>query len=113
MDEQSLRAEAEQYGMQVVYLGLLRKGPAWTAEETVEQAALQKAHLANINAMAAKGWLVLVGPMGDDGDLRGIYVFKAGSLAEAEAMAASDPAIQAGRLICEMHPWLVGKDALR
>ena len=32
---------------------------------------------------------------------------------EAEAMAASDPAIQAERLICELHPWMVGKDAFR
>jgi len=112
MDDQTLHAEAAHIGMQVVYLGLLRKGPVWSPEETVERAAIQEAHLANIDAMIAKGWLALVGPMGDDGDLRGIYVFKAGSLAEAEDMAASDPAIQAGRLICELHPWLVGKDAL-
>ena len=112
MDDQTLHDEAEQMGMQVVYLGLLRKGPVWSSEETVERAAIQAAHLANIDAMVEKGWLALVGPMGDDGDLRGIYIFKARSLAEAEAMAASDPAIQAWRLICELHPWWVGKDAL-
>lgn len=112
MDETQLHREAADLGMQVVYLGLLRKGPKWSPEETPDSARLQDAHLANIGDMVEKGWLVLVGPCGDDGELRGIYVFRAASLAEAESMAATDPAIQAGRLICELHPWLVGRDSL-
>ena len=109
---ESWLAEAEAYGMTVYYLGLLRKGPAWTAEETPQAAALQEAHLANIRRMAEDGTLVLVGPLLDGGDLLGVYVFKSASLAEAQALAASDPAVQAGRLIFELHPWMVEKGVL-
>jgi uncharacterized protein YciI len=49
----------------------------------------------------------------DDGFWRGMVVFKADSLAEAEALAASDPSVQAGRLAFEVHPWMVEKGSLR
>ena len=50
--------------------------------------------------------------MGDDGDTRGVFVFQAANRAEAEALAESDPAIKAGRLVPEIHSWWVEKRAL-
>ncbi len=41
----------------------------------------------------------------DDGPLRGIYVFDVRTVAEAEALTKTDPAIQAGSLVMELHPW--------
>ena len=41
----------------------------------------------------------------DDGEVRGIYVFDVRTVEEAEALTASDPSIQAGRLVMELHPW--------
>jgi uncharacterized protein YciI len=99
-------------GMTTVYLVLLKKGPAWTAERTPATQALQEAHLANIHKMWEAKRLVIAGPFGDDGDLRGLFLFQAGSLDEAKALAASDPAVQAGRLVPEIHPWWVEKGAL-
>jgi hypothetical protein len=37
--------------------------------------------------------------------LRGIYIFDVRTLEEAQALTATDPAIQAGRLEMELHPW--------
>ena len=45
--------------------------------------------------MAEQGNLLAAGPFLDDGDLRGIFLFRTTSLAEAEALAASDPAVRA------------------
>jgi uncharacterized protein YciI len=94
-------------GMTTYYLGLLRRGPIWTAEESPELDRLQAAHLANIARLRAEGSLVLAGPIPDGSDLRGIYLFRANSLAEAQALANTDPMIPIGRLVIELHPWLV------
>lgn len=49
----------------------------------------------------------------DDGDWRGIFIFKCASLEEARALAATDPAVQTGRLKIEIHPWLTMKGNIR
>lgn len=98
--------------MAAVYMVFLKKGPAWTAAETPETRALQEAHMANIRALWQDRKLVVAGPMGDDGDLRGIFVFDVTTLDEAKALAASDPAVKAGRLLAEIHPWWVERRAL-
>ncbi|MDQ2975160.1 MAG: YciI family protein [Acidobacteriota bacterium] len=94
------------------YLGLLTRGAMWTPEKTPATEELQKAHMANINRLAEMKKLVVAGPFGDDGNLRGIFVFKVGSLDEAKALAETDPAVIAGRLAIEMHPWLVPEGIL-
>lgn len=98
--------------MEQVFLVLLRKGPIWSAEKTAESAAIQKAHLENIGAQWKAKKMVIAGPMGEDGDLRGIFVYRVGSLDEAKALAAEDPAVKAGRLKAEVYPWWVGKGYL-
>lgn len=95
--------------MEVLYLGLLRRGPTWTSVVTPEVEALQEAHLANIERLQQSGELVVAGPFGDDGDLRGVYVFRVGSLEEAISLTDTDPSVQAGRLTFELHPWWVKK----
>lgn len=61
--------------------------------------------MANINRMADLGALVAAGPIEGDHDLRGIFVFRVKTADEARALAAEDPAIKAGRLRLELHPW--------
>ncbi|MGH9929876.1 MAG: YciI family protein [Pyrinomonadaceae bacterium] len=94
------------------YLGFLKRGAKWTPEQTPATAELQKAHLANINRLAEMKKLVVAGPFGDDSALRGIFVFKVASIDEAKALAETDPAVQAGRLVIDMHPWLVPEGVL-
>jgi uncharacterized protein YciI len=98
--------------MVTYYMGLLRRGPQWTAEATSAVEQLQREHLAHIRGMAATGKLVLAGPFTDGGELRGIFVFKVDTLEEARALAEADPAVKAGRLVVEMHPWMVEKGIL-
>jgi uncharacterized protein YciI len=98
--------------MTTAYLGLLVRGAKWTPEKTPATEELQKAHMANINRLAEMKKLVVAGPFGDDGNLRGIFVFKVASLDEAKALAETDPAVIAGRLAIDMHPWLVPEGIL-
>ena len=99
-------------GMATYYLGLLSRGPQWTPEVTPATQKLFAAHLANIQRLIASGKLVVAGPILDDSGLSGIFVFKVDSLKEAEALAATDPAVQAGRLTVAVHPWAVEKGVL-
>src|SRR5260370_1190186 len=86
-------------------MGLLRKGPNWTAASTEETQRIQAGHMANIGKMAATGKLVVAGPLSDDGELRGVFIFHDVSMEEARAMVDHDPAVKAGRLAVELHPW--------
>lgn len=95
---------ADQYGMRQYVFAYLKKGPNRDLpKEKADQ--LQRAHLDNITRLAEEGKLILAGPFMDDTDIRGIYIFAVESLEEAEKIASSDPAIQAGSLTMELHPW--------
>lgn len=95
---------ADEYGMKRYVMAFLKRGPD-RSRDPEKAAALQKAHLENINRMAAEGKLVLAGPFLDDGDLRGIYIFNVPTVEEAKALTESDPAIQAGSLVMELKEW--------
>jgi uncharacterized protein YciI len=47
----------------------------------------------------------VAGPFLDGGDIRGIYIFDVKTVEEAQALTETDPAIKAGRLTMELHPW--------
>lgn len=98
------------YEMTTYQVGFLKKGPSWTPGETPELQELQKAHLAHIQKMAASGKLLIAGPFTDGGDLRGMFIFRVDTLEEAKALAEQDPAVKAGRLVIEWHPWFAAKN---
>lgn len=101
--------------MTTVVIGLLKRGPRaaeWDAKPD-ELAELQQRHLANNARLVEKGKLILVGPFTDDGFWRGAFVFNVDSLQEAQALVDSDPSVQAGRMACELHPWLIEKGSIR
>ena len=97
---------------ETAYLAFLVRGDKWTADKTPATEAIQKAHLANIEKLAQTKKLVVAGPFGDDGTLRGIFVFRVDSIEEARALANTDPAVQAGRLALQIHPWIVPEGIL-
>jgi uncharacterized protein YciI len=97
-----------------VYFAFLKKGPNRKEGdgETPEVKELQKGHLANINRLAETKKLIVAGPFGDDGELRGIFVFRVGSVEEARELCATDPMIKIGRLAIEVLPWQVPEGIL-
>jgi len=98
------KLRADEYGMRTYVMAFLKAGP--NRDRSAEEGRkLQRAHLENINRLAAEGKLVMAGPFADDGPIRGIYLFDVSTVAEAETLTKSDPAIQAGSLVMELHPW--------
>lgn len=95
---------ADDYGMKPYVMAFLKSGPN-RDQDSATAAQLQRAHMDNIFRMANEGKLVIAGPFMDTGAIRGIYVFNVTTLEEAEALTSTDPAIKAGRLVMELHPW--------
>jgi uncharacterized protein YciI len=100
--------------MSTVYLVFLKKGPNRKEgdDKNPEIQELQRQHIANIERLAAEHKLVVAGPFGDDGELRGIFVFRVDSLKEAQDLCASDPMVKIHRLRVEVHPWQVPEGVL-
>jgi len=92
--------------------GFLKRGP--NRSQTKEEAqALQKGHLDYMDGLHKQGKLVVAGPFGEDGDLRGIVIYKVKTVAEANELAAGDPMVKVGRLAIETHPWMTLKGILK
>ena len=102
---------ADEYGMHRYVMAFLKAGPN-RDQDAEASASLQRAHLQNIRRLKLEGKLVLAGPFLDDGEIRGIYIFAVETVEEARKLTESDPAIQAGRLAMELHPWY-GSAALK
>jgi uncharacterized protein YciI len=103
-------ADTELAPMRSYWMGIIKRGPNYAEERTEsEAAAVQKAHLDRISAIAGEGKMILAGPFGPqegvDDPLIGLFLYTVASREEAEALAASDPAVAAGRLRVEIVEW--------
>ena len=78
------------------FVVFLVKGPRWTAEETPETNRLQAEHLAHIGQLHDSGKLLLAGPFPDDGNLRGMGIFKTSAIEEAKQLAEDDESVRTG-----------------
>lgn len=97
------------------YQLVLLKRPADREEIAPEKAQeIQAGHMAHLGRMAKEGHLVAAGPFGDQDDdrLRGLALYRVGSVEEARRLAEQDPAVQAGRLEVEVMTWYTEKGAL-
>lgn len=95
---------ADEYGMRRYVMAFLKVGPERGQDEDTAQ-EIQRGHMEHIQTLAEDGKLVLAGPFLDDGEIRGIFLFDVQTLEEARELTAADPAVQAGRLEMELHPW--------
>jgi len=95
---------ADDYGMKNYVMAFLKSGSVKITDST-ERAALQMAHLKNIQRLADEGKLIIAGPFLDNQEIRGIFIFNVETLDEAKSLTESDPAIKAGTLVMELHPW--------
>jgi uncharacterized protein YciI len=96
---------ADDYGMKYYVLVILTPGP-----NQIEKGALRdsifRGHRKNIGKLAESGKLVIAGPFGDNDKLyQGIFILNAKTIAEAEELLQTDPAINARVLDAELYEW--------
>lgn len=96
---------ADDYGMKKFVVAFLYRGDRVSEYTEADRAKFQEGHLANITRLAEEGKMVLAGPFFGNEELRGLFFFDVKSIAEAEALTNSDPAIQAGVLRMELKEW--------
>jgi uncharacterized protein YciI len=55
----------------------------------------------------------MAGPLVNAGARRGVVVYRVSDVEAAEALAADDPSVKAGRLRLEAYPWMTFKGILK
>jgi uncharacterized protein len=96
------------YEMKQYWLVLLYRG-ATHNQDSIASARIQQAHINNIDRLAAEGKIIMAGPIGDRGDLRGIFIMDGKDSTEIASHIKIDSAIVTGRLRFEIHPWWTAK----
>lgn len=109
--ELAARAGADERGMRQYVLVILKTGPT-PVPAGPERDAMFRGHFANMQRLADEGKLVLAGPLDGKDGWRGLFVLDVAEIAEAEALAATDPVIQNGEMVAECHQFY-GSAALR
>jgi uncharacterized protein YciI len=105
------RPTAEPRQADRLVFGFLARGP--NRSQTKEEAEkLQEGHLAYMGELHKQGKLVMAGPFLDDQDIRGVVVYRVAGVPEAQALAAGDPSVKAGRLVIVARPWTTWKGIL-
>ena len=99
--------EKQEWQMKQYFFVMLMKGDNRTQDSTTAS-KLQAGHMANIEQMEKEGKLCIAGPFGDDSAWRGILIMDVKTIEEAKALVDKDPAVIAGRLKYEIHPWWGG-----
>ena len=98
----ALQAQEE---MTRYFIGLIYKGDEWKSIPPEKEIEIQRGHRANIDRLIQNGQMVLAGPIENAGELRGIFIYRTRTLEEAQALATTDPAVQAARLRIEVYPF--------
>lgn len=101
------------FEMKQYYFVMLTKGERrGEITDTTVINEIQRGHIANINRLAEMGKIVVAGPFGDNGNWRGIFIFDCPTEAEVKELLNTDPAVKAGRLAYEIHPWWTAKNCV-
>jgi uncharacterized protein len=112
IDPNAIHAPAEPPGMEQYTLVLLKSGDHWNpnAPEFVD---VMKQHHPFVQRMTDQGNLTIAGPFpfSEPGELRGVAIFRVGA-EQAARLEQDDPAVKAGLLKTEIHPWATGKGVL-
>lgn len=98
----------EKMTMQKYFIVFLKSGPE-RSQSQEEAAKIQQEHLAYLSGLYEKGIVNLNGPSDGESDIRGFSVYNVATLEQAREYAEKDPAVKAGRLVVEVHPWWLAK----
>jgi uncharacterized protein YciI len=96
------------YVMQKYFVVFLTAGPNRSQSEE-EKAEIQKQHLAHLNNLYEMKKTSITGPFDDNDDILGMVIFNTATKEEAKKLAEQDPAVKAGRLLVEVHPFWSAK----
>lgn len=112
VDAGAIHSPSEPEGLEKYTLVLMKRGEKWNASAPDFMEAIQQ-HPAFIKQMAERKKIAIAGPFpfDDPGELRGVDIFRVGA-EETEKLMQDDPAIKAGLLKAEIHPWGTGKGVL-
>ena len=93
--------------------GFLMRGTNRVQLAAEESQKIQRGHLDYMGELHKQGKLIAAGPFMESSDMRGIVVYRVATVAEAEELAAGDPAVKAGRLVIDARPWMTFKGMLK
>lgn len=97
--------KADDYGMKMYVLAILKTGPNQSADEKTTDSLFQ-GHMANIGRLADAGKLIVAGPLKkNDKTYRGIFILAVNGIANAKELLQTDPAIKAQLLEAELYEW--------
>ncbi len=94
-----------EFNLKQYYFVMLTVGENSEKIDSAKSSKLIIGHLKNIKKLQSEGKLAIVGPFGDNGKWRGIFIFDVPKKEDAEEILKSDPAIHAGLFNYEIHPW--------
>lgn len=95
---------ADERGMKLFIMGTLKTGPNDDKiTDKAQRGEIFKGHFANMERLSNEKKLVLAGPYVEARPMRGLLLFNVTTLEEAEALIKTDPAVEAGIFIYELH----------
>jgi hypothetical protein len=83
---------------------MLTDGPN-NKPDSATESKLISGHISNLFRLKKMGKLILSGAFTDQGKWFGLFFFDCKTVDEVEGYLKTDPAIAAGRLNYEIHPW--------
>lgn len=105
-DKLAKKLGADERGMKMYVLCILKTGPKDTVVKGKERDDIFAGHFANIGKLAEEGKLAVAGPFGkNDKSYRGLYIFNVTTIEEAEKLVVLDPAVKAGVFIPDLTLW--------
>jgi len=93
--------------------GFLMRGTNRVQLPAEESKSIQAGHLAYMTELYKQGKLIAAGPFMEASDMRGVVVYRVATVEAAKQLAASDPAVKAGRLVIDARPWMTFKGMLK
>lgn len=112
VDSSAIHTPTDPSGLEQYSLVLIKRGESWKPD-TPEFAQVMQQHHPFVKQITDQGKLAIAGPfpLSDQGELVGISIFRVGR-EETAKWLQEDPAVKAGLLKPEIHPWATGKGVL-
>jgi uncharacterized protein len=112
IDPNAIHPPSTPEGMDQYTLVLMKRGEKWNPNAPGFMNVI-KQHGAYAQQMITQGNLAIAGPFpfNDQGELRAVAIFRVG-IEQTATLLKDDPAIKAGLMRPELHPWITGKGVL-